>query len=105
MNRQYRERRDLVCSRINAMPGLACTWPEGSMFLLVDVRDTGLDGESFAWGLLDHGGVSLLPGTGFGASVTGHVRFSLTMPVAVLEDACERIERYARSLQSLSASA
>ena len=105
MQRQYRQRRDLVCSRINAMPGLSCSWPEGSMFLLVDVRATGLDGESFAWGLLDHGGVSLLPGTGFGASVTGHVRFSLTMPVAVLEDACNRIEGYARSLESLSASA
>ncbi len=105
MNRAYRERRDLVCSRINAMPGLACSWPEGSMFLLVDVRGTGLDGESFAWGLLDQGGVSLLPGTGFGASVTGHVRFSLTSPLAVLEDACDRIERYARTLGSLSASA
>ncbi|MCK5363584.1 MAG: pyridoxal phosphate-dependent aminotransferase [Gammaproteobacteria bacterium] len=105
MHREYRDRRDLVCSRINAMPGLACSWPEGSMFLLVDVRGTGLDGENFAWGLLDHGGVSLLPGTGFGASVTGHVRFSLTMPIAVLADACDRIERYARSLESLSASA
>ncbi len=105
MRREYRERRDLVCSRINAMPGLACTWPEGSMFLLIDVRGTGLDGERFAWGLLEHGGVSLLPGTGFGASVTGHVRCSLTMPLAVLEDACERIERYARSLQAVSASA
>ena len=105
MHREYRERRDLVCSRINAMPGLACSWPEGSMFLLVDVRGTGLDGENFAWGLLDQVGVSLLPGTGFGASVTGHVRFSLTMPIAVLADACDRIERYARSLESLSASA
>ena len=77
--------------------------------LLVDyanqLRATGLDGETFAWGLLDHGGVSLLPGTGFGASVTGHVRFSLTMPAAILEDACNRIEGYARSLESLSASA
>jgi len=60
---------------------------------------------SFAWGLLDHGGVSLLPGTGFGASVTGHVRFSLTRPLAILQDACDRIERYARSLETLSASA
>lgn len=105
MHREYRERRDLVCGRINAMPGISCTWPEGSMFLLVDVRGTGLDGEKFAWGLLDHGGVSLLPGTGFGDSVTGHVRFSLTMPLAVLEDACDRIERYARYLDTLPASA
>ena len=35
------------------------------MFALIDVRPTGLDGEGFAWGLLDHGGVSLLPGSGF----------------------------------------
>jgi arginine:pyruvate transaminase len=105
MHREYRARRDLVCSRINTMPGISCSWPEGSMFLLVDVRGTGLDGEKFAWGLLDHGGVSLLPGTGFGASVTGHVRFSLTMPLPILEDACNRIERYARSLEKQSASA
>jgi arginine:pyruvate transaminase len=105
MHRDYRARRDLVCSRINEMPGLACDWPEGSMFLLVDVRGTGLDGEQFAWGLLDHGGVSLLPVASFGASVAGHVRFSLTMPVEVLEDACNRIERYARHLNTLPASA
>lgn len=105
MHREYRARRDLVCRRINAIPALACSWPEGSMFLLVDVRGTGLDGERFAWGLLDHGGVSLLPGTGFGASVTGHVRFSLTMPLDVLEDACDRIERYTHSIETLSASA
>jgi arginine:pyruvate transaminase len=105
MHGEYSERRELVCRRINSMPGLACSWPEGSMFLLVDVRGTGLDGERFAWGLLEHGGVSLLPGTGFGASVTGHVRFSLTMPLAILDEACDRIERYARSLERLSASA
>ena len=105
MHRAYRERRDLVCTRINAAPGLACSWPEGSMFLLVDVRGTGLDGEKFAWGLLDHGGVSLLPVASFGDSVRGHVRLSLTMPVDVLADACDRIEAYARSLQTLSASA
>jgi arginine:pyruvate transaminase len=105
MRSDYRARRDLVCSRVNAMPGLACSWPEGSMFLLVDVRGTGLDGEKFAWGLLDHGGVSLLPVASFGASVTGHVRFSLTMPLEILEDACNRIERYARYLDTLPASA
>lgn len=105
MRREYRERRDLVCRRINGSPGLSCSWPEGSMFLLVDVRGTGLDGERFAWGLLEHGGVSLLPVASFGRSVAGHVRFSLTMPLAVLDDACDRIERYARHLAALPASA
>ena len=99
MKQAYRERRDLICRRINQIPGLSCPWPEGSMFLLVDVRATGLDGEAFAWGLLDHG-VSVVPGAGFGPSAAGHVRLSLTAPIEQLDEACNRIRRYADTLLS-----
>ena len=98
MERAYRARRDLVCTRINACPGLACQWPQGGMYALADVRGTGLSDTDFAWDLLDAEGVSVLPAATFGASAVGHVRISLTAPVAVLEKACDRIERYARSL-------
>jgi len=98
MERAYRSRRDLVCGRLNASPGLACQWPQGGMYAMVDVRATGLSDEAFAWGLLDAEGVSVLPAATFGASAVGHVRVSLTAPEAVLGEACDRIERYARSL-------
>ena len=98
MERAYRARRDLVCARLNDCPGLSCQWPLGGMYALVDVRGTGLCDNDFAWGLLDTEGVSVLPTETFGASAAGYVRVSLTAPEAVLEEACDRIERYARSL-------
>ena len=98
MERAYRSRRDLACARLNACPGLSCQWPQGGMYAMVDVRGTGLSDEAFAWGLLDAGGVSVLPAATFGESAVGHVRVSLTAPESVLGEACDRIERYARSL-------
>ncbi len=101
MERAYRARRDLLCTRINAGPGLACQWPQGGMYAMVDVRGTGRSDEDFAWGLLEAEGVSVLPAATFGASAAGHVRVSLTAPEAVLGEACDRIQRYARSLVGL----
>ena len=98
MERAYRTRRDLVCARLNACPGLSCQWPQGGMYAMVDVRGTGLSDEEFAWGLLDAEAVAVLPTATFGASAAGHVRMSLTAPEAVLEQACNRIERFARGL-------
>ena len=98
MERAYRARRDLACARLNACPGLACQWPQGGMYAMVDVRGTGRSDDDFAWGLLDAEGVSVLPAATFGESAAGHVRVSLTAPEAVLGEACDRIERYARSL-------
>ena len=98
MERAYRARRDRVCARMNACPGLACQWPQGGMYVMVDVRATGLSDNDFAWGLLDAERVSVLPAATFGESAAGYVRVSLTAPEAVLGEACDRIERYARSL-------
>ena len=98
MQREYRARRELLCERINACPGLACAWPQGGMYAMVDVRGTGLGDTDFAWGLLEAEGVSVLPTATFGENAAGHVRVSLTAPEAVLREACDRIERYVRSL-------
>ena len=98
MRREYRVRRELLCERINACPGLACRWPQGGMYAMVDVRGTGLSDTEFAWGLLDAVGVSVLPTATFGENAAGHVRVSLTAPQPALRQACDRIERYVRTL-------
>ena len=54
-------------------------------------------GLAFASGLLDHGGVSVLPGSAFGETTRGFVRLSLTHPVHVMSKAFDRIERYVAS--------
>jgi arginine:pyruvate transaminase len=98
MRAAFRARRDHVAARINAMPRARCIVPEGSMFMMIDVRETGLGSVDFAMRLLEAGGVSLLPAEGFGPSAKGYLRMSLSAPVEVLDDACDRLERFLRGL-------
>jgi aspartate/methionine/tyrosine aminotransferase len=41
MREEYRLRRDLVCERLRGCPGLQPIRPDGGMFVMVDVRQTG----------------------------------------------------------------
>ncbi len=98
MRTAFRERRDLLVDRINAMPRVACLKPEGTMFLMVDVRESGLSSMDFAWRLLESHGVSTLPCDGFGPSGEGYLRVSLSSPLAELSDFCDRLERMLNGL-------
>lgn len=94
----YRDRRARLSARLRALPGLDCHAPEGGMFLLIDVRGSGLSAQAFAERLLAETGVALLPADAFGASAKGHLRLSLGTADARLDEAVGRIERFASTL-------
>jgi len=98
MREAYRSRRDLVCGLLDPINKLHCHRPEAGMYVMIDVRDTGMDGKEFANRLLDAEGVSLLPGEGFGISGRGHVRFSTCEAPKLLEEACKRLLRFTAAL-------
>ncbi len=98
MQQEYRQRRDRLCAYLDRCPSLRCQWPSGGMFLLADVRGTGLDDQQFAQRLLDTKRVCVLPAATFGDSAAGHVRISLTAPIEVLSEAGERILRFTQAL-------
>ncbi|WHS58056.1 aminotransferase class I/II-fold pyridoxal phosphate-dependent enzyme [Pseudomonas sp. G2-4] len=91
MYEEYRQRRDLVCAVLGDCPGLKPVRPDGGMFVMVDVRQTGLDAQGFAERLLDGYGVSVLAGEAFGPSAAGHIRIGLVLDQVKLADACQRI--------------
>jgi arginine:pyruvate transaminase len=68
------------------------------MFVLLDVRPTGMAAQQFAAGLLESEDVAVLPCDAFGPSAAGHLRISLTEPDARLAEAGHRIVRYARKI-------
>lgn len=94
---EYRVRRNYALERIQRIPGLSANVPAAGMFIMMNVEQVATDGLAFASGLLDHGGVSVLPGSAFGATTRGFVRLSLTHPVHVMSKAFDRIERYVAS--------
>jgi arginine:pyruvate transaminase len=95
---EYRVRRNYALERISNIPRLSANTPEAGMFIMMDVTQVEPDGLVFAENLLEHGGVSVLPGIAFGDSTRQFVRLSLTHPVHVMSQAFDRIERYINSL-------
>ncbi|WXL26450.1 aminotransferase class I/II-fold pyridoxal phosphate-dependent enzyme [Ectopseudomonas mendocina] len=96
----FRRRRDLVVRALSGVPLLRYKVPEAGMFMLLDVRGTGLTSQQFAWGLFEHGGVSVLDAEAFGASCRGFVRLSFTVDDGALSEACKRIAAYVACLSA-----
>jgi arginine:pyruvate transaminase len=94
----YRARAGLLSGLLLEAPGCRVVMPEGGMFVLLDVRATGLDAGEFARRLLERERVAVLPCDGFGPSAAGHLRIALSAPDARLGEAGERIVRFARRL-------
>jgi arginine:pyruvate transaminase len=91
-------RRDYVMSELAAAPGLRCRVPDAGMFMLLDVRPTGLSGYDFMTRLFRAEGVSVLDGGAFGQGTAGFVRLFFGTDEASLHEGCKRIRRFAASL-------
>ena len=98
MREAYRGRRDLLIQKIDGIPGLKSLKPDAGMFLMVDVRGTGLTAPQFVTQLYEHSKVSVLDATAFGASAKGYVRVSFVVEELILLDASKRIAAFVSSL-------
>jgi arginine:pyruvate transaminase len=95
---EYRARASFFAAMLQEAPGCRVVMPEGGMFVLLDVRGTGLGAGDFARLLLERERVAVLPCDGFGPGAVGHLRIALSAPESRLRDAGERIVRLARAL-------
>src|SRR6516225_4721127 len=87
MRETYRRRARRFAAILEDAPNCRVVPPEGGMFVLFDIRGTGLGSEEFALELLRGEEVALLPCDTFGPSATGHLRIALTAPEPRLEEA------------------
>lgn len=78
----YRKRRDLICEVLEDI-GLEVKPPAAGLYIWARVPQ-GYSSAEFATSLLDQCGVVVTPGTGYGKSGEGFVRFSLTVHDATL---------------------
>jgi octopine/nopaline transport system ATP-binding protein len=90
----YRRRRDLVVNSLADCPGISVLNPDAGMFVLLDVRSTGLTSLEFAWRLLREAHVSVLDAAAFGEPAQGFVRLSFTLGEERLAQACQRIRKF-----------
>ncbi|MFJ3263547.1 aminotransferase class I/II-fold pyridoxal phosphate-dependent enzyme [Pseudomonas sp. NPDC086581] len=98
MREIYRRRRDLVVAALSDCPRLKVLSPEAGMFVMVDVRDTGLSSLDFSWQLFHATGVSVLDAAAFGPQAEGFVRLSFGLSDESMAEACARIIRFVETL-------
>ena len=94
----FRDRSAVVVRELAGSTAVRVRMPEGGMFVMADIRPTGLSGEEFAWRLLDEEQVVVMPGESFGDGGAGHVRIAMTVEAEVMAEACRRIDRLATRL-------
>lgn len=103
MRKEFEARRDLVCSRLQQMPGVSLAVPGGAFYAFFDVtahlgHTLGgrpvRDSAGFCQALLERAHVNLIPGSAFGAE--GYVRLSFAASREELQEGLDRLEQFLR---------
>jgi len=75
---EFKQRCELIVERLNNMPGVQCHKPKGAIYVFPRVQVDGMTSEEVALELLKDG-VLCSPGSAFGPSGEGHLRFAYTI--------------------------
>jgi aspartate aminotransferase len=106
MVREFKQRRDVIVDKLNALPGIHCLKPQGAFYVFPNVSSLlgrtangkKLDSPcDFADYLLEEAKVAVVPGEDFGSKE--HIRFSYATALADIEKGCKRIAAAVGKLQ------
>ena len=91
----FARRREIALRLVAGQNTVRALPAQGAMYLLLDIRATGLSGQAFAEKLLADQAIAVMPGESFGAAAAGHVRIALTLEDARFEAALARVLAFA----------
>ncbi|MEM6634809.1 MAG: pyridoxal phosphate-dependent aminotransferase [Pseudomonadota bacterium] len=91
----FRRRRALAVNILAGQNVVRALPPSGAMYLMLDIRATGLSGVAFAETLLERHQIAVMPGESFGAAAAGHLRVAMTVEDARFAAALEKIVEFA----------
>ncbi len=98
MRETFRRRAEVMCRMIDGVGPVRAPMPEAGMFVMADVRATGMTGQAFAKQLLEATNVGVMPGESFGRGGSGHIRISMTVADDIVTEAARRIADFASGL-------
>jgi aspartate aminotransferase len=100
MATEFQKRCNLIVDRLNAMPGVQCHRPKGAIYVFPKVEVEGMTSEDIAMALLSDG-VLCSPGSAFGPSGEGHLRFAYTISQEDISRGMDKVEATLKRLQGL----
>ena len=91
----FQRRRDAALALLATQQLVKAVPPDGAMYLMLDIRATGMGGEDFANALLDTHRIAVMPGESFGTAASGHIRVAMTVEDSAFLDALSQILDFA----------
>ena len=97
---EFMERCEIIVERLNNMPGVECHKPKGAIYVFPKVHVEGMNSEEIALELLKDG-VLCSPGSAFGPSGEGHLRFAYTISKEDILRGMDKVEATLNRLNGL----
>lgn len=91
----FRRRRGIAARLLAAQNVVRVVPSSGAMYLMLDIRATGLTGNAFGDALLEQERIATMPGESFGKAAAGHIRVAMTVADDRFEDAVQRLLKFA----------
>lgn len=89
----YQGRLEKAFSRVEALPNMSALRPTGTIYLWVDIRETGLTSVECAQRIIEEAHILTIPGTAFGASGEGYLRLAVTVDEPTIDAAFDRLAK------------
>ncbi|MGB5560403.1 MAG: pyridoxal phosphate-dependent aminotransferase, partial [Paracoccaceae bacterium] len=87
----FRRRRDIAARVLQGANAIRLIPADGAMYVMLDIRATGLSGNDFAAQLLETQRIAVMPGESFGLAAAGHIRVAMTIADDGFEEALLRL--------------
>ncbi len=94
----FRTRKAIAENILSGSTALRLIPAQGAMYLMLDIRATGLSGEEFAFRLLRDTLIAVMPGESFGQSAAGHIRVAMTIEDRQFAESLQKLADFAASL-------
>lgn len=91
----FRRRREIALRLLGGQNLVRAVPSQGAMFVMLDIRATGLSGTDFALALLEQEHIAVMPGESFGSAAAGHIRLALTLEDSLFEATLARVLAFA----------
>lgn len=101
MRRCFEERGNILLRGLEKIPGIRYTRPQGAFYLLLDISESGLSGETWAKRLLEEEDMAVVPAAGFGEHCEHLVRMSFATSEEVIEEGLRRLEHFMKAGREL----
>lgn len=95
----FAKRRDALVEEIQKCDKLHAIIPDATFYMMVNIKETGMKSIDFAYSLLKHAHVAVVPGITYGEICDTYIRIAFTLEEDLIREGVRRIVKYVNSLK------